>query len=410
MKIIFWFCLATLIFGLLARIPVGGSGVLALDILLPIFAILFLFQKIFIDRKIPKISFLPSALVFGAIAILSFLLGAWDLGFKEQALSASYLIRLFSAIIFAIATADFVQNDKKFRETFFRNIFIIAGIVVFLGFLQFLFLPDISTFSTEGGWDPHTGRLLGTWMDPNFVAGFLAFLIPVAIAHFYKAQKISLKIILLILIFSFLGALFLTFSRSGFLAAGIGFLLFFLCKDPKIIILGLLVISLGIIFNKRAQTRFVEFAGTVKSVIFQDTDEIDPTAKLRMENWQKSFELFQKYPITGIGYNTYRYRAAEEGVVDESYFSSGGSDSTHLTVLITTGIFGFLAFLWFCGQVFLVNLFRFFKEKNVIALGFASGFLALFFHAVFVNSFFFPLIFVPVMAVAGFLESKPRKV
>jgi len=406
MKIAFWFCFATLIFGLLARIPVGGSGILALDILLPIFATFFIFQKILIDRNWPRTSFFLPAFVFLGIAILSFLLGAWDLDFQEQVLSASYLIRFFSAIIFGIAAADFARNDSKFRENFFRNIFMIAGVVVFFGFVQFVFLPDISTFSTEGGWDPHTGRLLGTWMDPNFVAGFLAFLIPITIARFYQAKETRAKIILAVLILSFLAALFLTFSRSGLLSAGIGFFIFFILRDPKVIILGLIVIALGLITNERAQTRFIEFAGTVRSVAFQDTDEIDPTAKLRMENWQKSFELFEKYPITGIGYNTYRYRAAEEGVVDESYFSSGGSDSTHLTVLITTGVFGFWAFLWFCARLFFTNFSRFTKEKNIESLGFASGFVALFCHAVFVNSFFFPLIFVPVMAVAGFLENK----
>ncbi len=404
MKIAFWFCFSTLIFGLLARVPVGGSGILALDILLPFFAVAFLFQKILVDRELLKVSFIPPALVFGGIAIITYLLGAWDLAFKEQILSASYLVRFFSAIIWGIAAADFAEKDLKFRETFFRNVFVITGIVVFLGFGQFVFLPDISIFSTEGGWDPHSGRLLGTWMDPNFVAGFLAFMTPVAIAKFYETPKKNSKIILSFLILSFLGAIFLTFSRSGFLASGIGLFLFFFFKDCKIIILGTLVLVLGIITNERAQIRFIEFAGTVKSVVFQDTDEIDPTAKLRVENWKKSFELFEKYPITGIGYNTYRYRAAEEGIVDESYFSSGGSDSTHLTVLITTGVFGFLAFLWFCGHLFFVNLYRFFKNKNVLALGFASGFLALFCHSFFVNSFFFPLIFVPVMAVAGFLE------
>ncbi len=404
MKTAFWLCFSTLIFGLLARISVGGSGILALDVLLPVFGFCFIFKKLFIDRELPKVSFLPSALVFGSVAILSYLLGAYDLDFKAQVLSAAYLVRFFSAIIFAIAALDLAQNDKQFRETFFRNIFFIAGIIVFFGFVQFVFLPDISTFSTEGGWDPHTGRLLGTWMDPNFVAGFLAFLTPLAIAKFYEEKKTRSKIILGVLILFFFAALFLTFSRSGLLSAMIGFFVFFLLRDPKILILGLIAVSIGIISNERAQTRFIEFAGTIKSVAFQDTDEIDPTAKLRMENWKKSFELFQKYPFTGIGYNTYRYRAAEEGIVDESYFSSGGSDSSHLTVLITTGVFGFLAFLWFCGQIFFTNLKRFIKNRNVVALGFAAGFTALFFHAVFVNSFFFPLIFVPVMAVAGFLE------
>jgi len=288
-------------------------------------------------------------------------------------------------------------------------LFWISGVTILLGYAQFVFIPDIGTWSTEGGWDPHTGRLLGTWMDPNFVAGFLGLIIPLAMGQWYDSESSKERFLLGGLILLFLGALFLTFSRSGYLAATMGLFLFFLFRDPKVILIGIVVVMIGIFSNERAQKRVMELAGTVTSIILQSSDEIDPTASLRIQSWMQSFELFQKRPILGIGFNTYRYIAAEEGIVDESNFSSGGSDSTLLTVLVTTGVVGCFAFLWFLFSIWFYSFHRFCRsysitkpsESQALYLGFSSGCVALFVHSFFVNSLLFPLILMVVLIVAG---------
>lgn len=407
MQKLFWICLSSIIAGLLIRIPFGGGGILLSDILLPFFSSLYLGQLFFIKRNFPIVSFSNAGLFFLIIAFFSYLIGSWDLLLKEKILSFSYLVRFFSILVFGIATKNFIQNSKKeISEFFFQRLWIISGIIIAFGFLQFYLIPDIGNFSTLGGFDPHVGRFLGTWMDPNFIAGFLSFLLPLLFGKFYQSSNSKEKIKLGILIILFLYALFLTFSRSGYLALISGLFFFFLLRDPKIILLGILISILGIFTNERAQKRTFELFGTAKSILLRDTDEIDATANLRIESWSKSFELWKKYPAWGIGYNTYRFRAAEEGIVDESYFSAGGSDSTFLTILVTTGIIGFFSFSYFYFKLWIVNLKKFFHTKNELFLGFVSGISALFIHSFFVNSFLFPHIFLVVLFVAGILESK----
>ncbi len=383
------------------------------DIILPIFAAIWIFQKLVIDRKFPKCYFILPGFVFLGIAILSFLLSAGDLLFKEQVLSGAYLVRFFSLLIFGWAAVDLFAKKQE-KEKFFRGLFGIVTIVILLGFLQFYLFPDISDFSTEGGWDPHQGRLLGTWMDPNFVAGLLGFMIPIALGKWYDSKSKKEKFWLGGLILISLFALFLTFSRSGYLAAGMGLGIFFLLRDPKVILIGVLLAGLGLATNERAQKRVGELAGTMSSIVFQNTDEIDPTASLRIESWRKSLELYNKYPILGIGYNTYRYRAAEEGIVDENYFSAGGSDSSLLTVLVTTGAVGFITFLWFLGTFFWQGMRGWWHEKSKsskvfgpggeLPLGFATGIVAIFVHSFFVNSLLFPLILMPILAMGSVLN------
>ncbi len=439
MKFFFWFCLVLLIPGMLIRIPFGGAGILATDIVVPIFALTWIFFKIVKQESFPTNSFVLPGTLFGIIAFLTFLWGAWSLSFSEIALSFSYLIRFFSLLIFGWAAQDlFAEKNLTFslknREertlpshasqkrkelksslsikqtnrgrSFFKPFFWIFFFVVFFGFLQFYLVPSIADFSTEGGLDPHEGRMLGTWLDPNFFAGILGFVIPLLCSKFYEAQQKRVKIVYGIFVSIFLIALFLTFSRSGYVASLAGILLFFVFQDWRIILLGILIVGIGLATNQRAQQRVEELTGTVSAIVFQDTDEIDPTASLRVESWMKSFELWQKYPVLGIGYNTYRTRASEEGIVNADYFSAGGSDSTLLTILVTTGVFGFASFLYFLGKLFWVNFQKFRKNHSVLFLGFCSGLLSIFVHALFVNSLLFPFVFLPIMAVAGVLENE----
>jgi O-antigen ligase len=405
MKVFFWLCLWLLVPGLLLRIPIGGAGILATDIIVAIFACTWLFQKIIIDRSFPTSFFIKSGSFFFFFAIITFFLGAGNLDFTEIILSGAHLLRFGSMLLFGWAATDLFRTQTQ-QQSFWKHFWKIAGTIVFLGFLQFFLVPDISSWSTEGGLDPHTGRLLGTWLDPNFMAGFLAFILPILIGYGYESKKKKSKIALGLIVCAFLGALFLTFSRSGYLAAGTGLVVFFILRDPKILLVGGIIAIIGIASNERAQKRLESLSSTISSIVFQNTDEIDPTANLRIQSWTKSFELWKKYPITGIGYNTYRYRATEEGIVDENYFSSGGSDSTHLTILVTTGIGGFLIFLWFYGTLVVHTMRAFFRSQKSLFLGFSSGLFALFVHGFFVNSIFFPFLFLPLIALAGVLSNK----
>jgi len=171
-------------------------------------------------------------------------------------------------------------------------------------------------------------------------------------------------------------------------------------------LLGILLATIGVSTNERAQKRLGEFAGTVSSTLLGNTDEVDPTANLRIQSWLQTLELAKKYPVMGVGYNAYRYRAADEGIVDENYFSAGGSDSTLLTILVTTGGIGLLMFLYFFGNLWIRNFLAYRRTQEPLFLGLVSGLCALFVHSLFVNSLLFPFIFLPLIAIAGILENR----
>lgn len=404
MGLFFWGALWSLVPGLLLRVDAGGAGILPLDILAAVFLVLWATKIICIDREIPSWKPLFAGFSFAVLAIVSWSLGAWDLLLKEQILSLSYIIRFLGILAFGAYAYTHAENTA-WRGWFWRNVWWVCALILGLGLAQFYLFPDLANISTEGGWDPHQGRLLGSWMDPNFMAGFLGLMLPTFIARGWGRGVRERKLWWALAGGAFV-CLFLTFSRSGYLAAAMGLTLFFGLRRPSVLLLAGLVVVLGVSVNTRAQKRLLEFSGTVKSIVLRDTDEIDPTANLRLQSWGRSMELWRTSPVLGIGYNTYRTKAAEAGIVQENYFSAGGADSTHITILVTTGVIGFVAFIWFYWVLFWGHMQRWIRQKSTQNLALASGAVALFVHAIFVNSLLFPFLFFALMATSAVLSGQ----
>jgi len=407
-KFLGWLVLGLIVPGMLLRINLNGAGILPIDILSPIVIALWLWVRQIKQKKIRPYLLWKSASVFSLIALISLILNGWDLDGKEFMLSLAHWIRWVALWLWGWLALD-IWQEKKEKLQLQKGILIILSMVVSLGFLQFYLFPNLASFSTEGGWDPHTGRLLSTWLDPNFIGGLLVFFAPLLLGEIAKRKFSREKFIISILLLAVCLALFLTFSRSSYLAFACGMGLFLLYRYPKILLAVIAVAIIGVSANEKAQKRVVSFFDTATSILFQSSDEIDPTASLRIKSWQNSFQLWEKYPILGIGYNTYRFKAVEEGVVKEGYFSSGGADSTLLTILVTTGIFGLTAFLFFLGKIFQISWKAWRKNENIQHLAFCCGFLGLIIHSTFVNSLLYPFIFLLVISWWASIQSAENK-
>ena len=98
----------------------------------------------------------------------------------------------------------------------------------------------------------------------------------------------------------------------------------------------------------------------------------------RVENWQKSFQVFTTAPIFGVGYDAYRY-ATKSSLTSHA---GAGADSSFLLVLATTGIVGF---------VFYLNLLRviWISNKNYL---FRASFAGIIIASFFNNTLFYPFV------------------
>ena len=196
--------------------------------------------------------------------------------------------------------------------------------------------------------------------------------------------------------------LLLTYSRSALLAFALPVFFMGIFYFRSILIIGSLALILVLPFAPRALDRITDGLQSAVSVTQEETMFLpDPTARLRVENFSQGTTLALDNFWTGIGFNTIRLYKTE------NIHSAGGFDSSLLTVLVTSGIFGLTAFLFFYYQA-VKNLIRqAWKSNDMLkkgaSIGAAFGFIGIFAQSFFINSLFFPFFMVFVFGILGIL-------
>lgn len=357
----------SIISGQLIKLPFGTHGGLTLlDIAVIILCIWGLLSTKFILLKPPL--WIKASFIFAVIALISLIYTPLTLTKDEYFTSASYLIR-FSLYIF-FGWLIYSNVFPNLRKNIDHLLFFSGATLAVLGLLQFTFLPDLR-FLEKFGWDPHYFRTASTFLDPNFLGSFLVLtLLLVKNKYFFTLVFI---------------ALMLTFSRGAYLAFLTSFIILSFLKRSLRLGIVTIILFLGLILG----------FSTYERLIAQPRN-IDRTqsAQFRLGTWKQGWELFQKYPILGVGFNTYRYALKQHNLGDEQFLKSHGAstnDSSFLYVLATTGLIGFSTYLLF--------LIAFLKMKtNYILLAGVGGLVT---QSFFANTLFYPHLLIWIVLLAA---------
>lgn len=401
--------------GELWRIQMAGQGLLVSDLIIPVLFVLWGLDKLKNDRKLRlgKIGHAIVLFLFVILAVNVLNLLRFDLG--QMATGFVYLGRFAMYILVAIVGFDLLSRDSsgRFKKLVLTTMMISFFLLIVLGFLQLHFFPSFLDLGMQDkGWDPHIGRLLSTWFDPNFMGGFFAFMLPVSLGlslYFYR-YKVWWKAILLGLL-SFLGlmALYFTYSRSGYLALMVGLGLFTFFKSRRLLVLFVIFLVIGFSLSTRVQQRAMDAWESAKSLVgVEDQKPLDPTSQFRVDSWTFASDIIKDYPIFGAGYGRYADEFYERGRGSAENHSSSGSDSSLLTIWAQTGIFGLLSYLWIFFVAFAISLKKIWKKdtlKSYLQLGLLCGLAALLAHSFFVNSLLFAHMMVFLWAGMALMDS-----
>ncbi len=399
------------VIGELYRLPFGGeNGILVSDIAAGAVVAVWAFEKITKRKPVePNVFVKPLAIFFG-IALFSLVFSLTFLKLNEVLAGSLYLFRFAEYIMLGIITVDIVRTRKD-AQKLLTTIIAVACIIAVAGFVQLAVYPDLGKLE-EYGWDPHINRLVSTWLDPNFIAGYLSFIIAIVTAVTLYTKNIVKKTGLAIIILVLAAALFLTYSRSGYVAAAASLGIIGMLKSRKLLVAGIIIFIVALNFLPRAQERVDDLVHSIQSFVFRGSENPDPTARLRIVSWNQTLELIAKRPLLGSGYNTLKYVKYNEGFVeDPSVHSASGSDSSLLTILATTGILGLLPFLLLHWNILKLS-WQNWRNKTIplpwqgYGLGIFAGLVGLLFHSLFVNSLLFPQILIPLWISAGLLAQK----
>lgn len=373
----------SIILGQLVRLPLlGDNAVLINDVILPPLIIAWAIKKLASGNwRQPASSIYLPLVAMGVIMIGSLGMNVSWYDHSELLAGGLYTVRWLEYAALLFIGFEYLRTPKRAR----RYLALIMGtgvILAILGFAQLKIFPDFSFMAPEG-WDPHIGRLLSTWFDPNFLAGYLAALTTIGVAMALgRPWRVARWWWSAVAIMGL--ALVLTYSRSGYLALVMGVGLVTAVRSRPLFLIGLLVAGAIVLFVPRVQERVIG----IRSV--------DETAQLRIQSWDRALSIIDDYPLYGVGYNMYKYAQLHYGFLDDpTAHSATGSDSSLLTIWVTTGILGLLAYCWLY-LTLLIEAWKTWRSKTIapewrnFGLGWMAALLALLVHGQFINGLFYP--------------------
>lgn len=425
----FWVVVLAFVFPILGqfgRFSLGGGAMLLQDVYIP-FAIMLWAITQWKDGKNPFNTLWNYPLakpIFLVIAVffLSLLYNAfWFQSYAVLAEGLFYWIRYASILIFSIVVWDVFSEDQgqHYKPLIPTALATLGLVLAVLGFLQLFLYPDFAKMA-EKGWDPHIGRLLSTWFDPNFLGSFFSFILIIlisvlAMVFLQKAHTIAdlLSLIkkertiqfLMATVLVLLVALLLTYSRSALLAFIIPIFLIGIVYFRVLLLAGLGIILLLLPFSQRATQRISDGISSVFSIVEEQSLFMpDATARLRVENFQEGLSLGNQYFFTGIGFNVIRQYKTE------NIHSAGGFDSSLLTVFVTSGVFGLFSFLLLHFLAFVVVLRKTItlslSWQKGLGVGILANFFGVFAQSFFINSLFFPFFIIFFWALIAVFLTK----
>lgn len=246
---------------------------------------------------------------------------------------------------------------------------LITGLfMTFLGFLQYVFLPD-TRFLRTFGWDDHYFRAIGTLLDPNYFGMLIILTLSLA---FSLQKKFTQKVLWLISSF-LLSMLALTYSRSSYLAGAIFLTLTILVSKSKslaLLIITAIAVS-GLIFSIAPKP-----GGEGMDLLRTSTVE-------SRVNHEKNVVADANFLQVLAGKGLFVSNSSE---TSESDLPNHAKQPNSIFTLIfsSSGILGLIIAIFFVTK-FLASLF---KKDRYITL----GLVALVVHAMFNNSILEPIL------------------
>ncbi len=369
-----------------------SAALLPIDIIATLFTVSgFLFIAIN-RRPVTWTSSLTILVLFLLWMLVSLLFGLPDLNGREQTIALLYAIR-FVIMCGSLLVLTTLVTKQVEAQTLYRALITTGLILAGLGFLQLVFFPDFA-FMARYGWDPHEGRLLSTFFDPNFFGMFLVMIISLVFSQLLitPGRIVQLGSTTLFLLF----ALLLTFSRSSYLALLISLFIILFVRAWRLVFVGLLIVLIMGGSIPRVRDRVV---GAFR---------VDDTSQDRLQSWRQTFVIIRDKPWTGVGYNAFGPAQVHYNLQKNLLsHASRGSDSSLLLVFATTGVIGLLLYLFFWIALWGQALFAYrfsgqplIQSVSLALIGLVPSYLI---HSQFVNGLFYPLLFIPFSFIMAIL-------
>ncbi|MGE5541656.1 MAG: O-antigen ligase family protein, partial [Bacillota bacterium] len=209
-----------------------------------------------------------------------------------------------------------------------------AVLVSAAGIVQFIRKPETSqSWIDTKVFESITTRVYSVFDNPNILAEFLAFALPLAVALLLHGGSTA---VLLVPAIAAIGiCLAVTFSRGGWAAAAIGTAVVVAMKDRRLLALALVVAIIAFPLLPEAIRMRAVTAATMA----------DSSSRYRFTIWKSSLRMARDYWASGVGLGStafsFVYPAYEIAGTPAAH-----THNLYLQILVEMGAPGLLAFIW----------------------------------------------------------------
>lgn len=211
------------------------------------------------------------------------------------------------ALIYLLAAQVF--SEKKYLNELSLVILIVAYIVAGYGILQFFGIDPLIGMLSKNF---EAKRIFSTLGNPDFLGGYLAMLLPIALTRFIDIETRNFYLIHGLGAILIGTALLLTFTRGAWLAAIVG--LFYLAYRRRrfikshlgrfgMIAIVFLVIFIAVFLLTSNYSSSVNLGNRIKSAVQLSTGSM----ATRVQTWKSALKMIQSHPLLGFGPDTFRY-------------------------------------------------------------------------------------------------------
>lgn len=346
-KLLLYIFFTYLILGNIPRVlpfTFGFGNINIIEVVLYVLVLVSLFKIPFQKKNI----FIKPSIFHGSILLLIFSLHVGVINFGLDSTGIAYNIRLITMIVVGMLLGNILFNSSFKEPTLFIKCLVsLYAVTASLSILIYLLFPDSSALwlalegiGVEIKGDPHIGRLVSVYFDPNLYSTIAVFPFMLSIIHWSDGYSFRRLILSLVILTSIL----LAISRSGMLLLFLSFIIYgnmFLLRKMQInkinrkVFIGLITLGISIILLIIANYEAVEAIYTR----LVNTSLEDGSTFARLDTFNAGLSLIDSRPFFGYGYNFSLSELNENGL--------NGLDSGLVTSIASFGIVPFLIFILF---------------------------------------------------------------
>jgi len=242
-------------------------------------------------------------LAFAIYAVARYLTADIEYVARQELIQVLMYAFLFFAIVNNLYRQEYAQVIS------FTLIFLAMSIAAYAGFQYFTHSPHVWNYDAL-----YPGRGTGTFISPNNLAGFLEMILPLAVAYLLAGRITPvMRIVLGYSALVIAAGIVVTFSRGGWVAAGLGLLALLgilICHRQHQLPAFLLLLCLvggGAIFTAKYLTRSPTYVQRVRPTLEDNTTSSD-LLDMRRNMWIAAEQMWRANFWWGVGPAHYNYR------------------------------------------------------------------------------------------------------